>query len=183
MVEPQSGRNKALVAEALGVSGRVLVQHLVAVPDWEVIGLSRRKPEFETPARYVAIDLLNRADVDRVIGETGDVSHIFYAALQPRDNFFDEVAPNLAMLRNLVEAAEAVVETLAEDRTAGRGEVVRCRFWPIQDAGQRGRPAAHAAQFLLRPAGLPRRAISGQSLVVVGPASLEGSAVLPSAIR
>jgi nucleoside-diphosphate-sugar epimerase len=106
MVEPQVGRKKALVAGALGVSGRALVQHLVTLSDWEVIGLSRRKPEFETPARYVAIDLLNRTDVDRIVGESGDVSHIFYAALQPRNNFFDEVAPNLAMLRNLVEAAE-----------------------------------------------------------------------------
>jgi nucleoside-diphosphate-sugar epimerase len=97
---------KALVAGALGVSGRALVQHLLALGDWEVIGLSRRRPDFETKARYIALDLLNRADVEARIGELGNVTHIFFAALQPANNFFDEIAPNLAMLRNIVEAAE-----------------------------------------------------------------------------
>jgi nucleoside-diphosphate-sugar epimerase len=106
MIEPQVTPKKALVAGALGVSGRALVQHLVTLPDWEVIGLSRRKPEFKTPARYFEVDLLNRADVERQLGNVGDVSHVFYAALQPRATYFEEVAPNLAMLRNLVEAAE-----------------------------------------------------------------------------
>jgi nucleoside-diphosphate-sugar epimerase len=97
---------KALVAGALGVSGRALVNHLVSLGDWEVIGLSRRKPEFETPARYVAIDLLNRPAVEACIGELGEVTHIFYAALQMVGNFFEEIAPNLAMLQNTVEAVE-----------------------------------------------------------------------------
>ena len=97
---------KALVAGALGVSGRPLVNHLVSLQDWEVVGLSRRSPEFQSPARYIAIDLLNQSDVEACVSNLGDLTHIFYAALQPRDNFFDEVAPNLAMLRNLVEAAE-----------------------------------------------------------------------------
>jgi hypothetical protein len=42
---------KALVAGALGVSGRALVSHLVTLGDWEVIALSRRKPDFKSPAR------------------------------------------------------------------------------------------------------------------------------------
>src|SRR5580658_9193006 len=97
---------KALVAGALGVSGRALVNHLVALGDWEVVGLSRRQPEFETPARYVAIDLLNRSDVNACLSHLGEVTHIFYAALQMVGNFFEEIAPNLAMLRNTVEAVE-----------------------------------------------------------------------------
>jgi len=35
---------KALVAGALGVTGRTLVNHLTSLGDWEVIGLSRRSP-------------------------------------------------------------------------------------------------------------------------------------------
>jgi len=97
---------KALVAGALGVSGRALVNHLVALGEWEVIGLSRRKPEFETTARYVALDLLNRSAVDAYMSELGEVTHIFYGALQMVGNFFEEIAPNLAMLQNTVEAVE-----------------------------------------------------------------------------
>jgi len=98
--------NKALVAGALGVSGRALVNHLVSLQDWEVIGLSRRSPEFHSPARYIAIDLLNQSDVDACVSGLGGLTHIFYAALQPGGNFFDEIPPNLAMLQHIVEAVE-----------------------------------------------------------------------------
>ena len=97
---------KALVAGALGVSGRALVNHLVSLRDWEVIGLSRRSPELQSSARYIAIDLLNRSDVDTCVSGLGDITHIFYAALQPGADFFDEIPPNLAMLQHIVEAVE-----------------------------------------------------------------------------
>src|ERR1700732_873456 len=97
---------KALVAGALGVTGRALVNHLVAPGDWEVIGLSRRSPEFPTTARSISVDLLNRSEVEVRLGEIGDVTHIFYAVLQPAADFFAEVAPNLAMLVHTVETVE-----------------------------------------------------------------------------
>ena len=48
---------RALVAGALGVSGRALVNYLCSFVDWEVVGLSRRSPEFESLARYISVDL------------------------------------------------------------------------------------------------------------------------------
>jgi nucleoside-diphosphate-sugar epimerase len=56
--ENPSYMNKALVAGALGVTGRSLVNHLVSLGNWEVIGLSRRSPEFRTTAQFIAVDLL-----------------------------------------------------------------------------------------------------------------------------
>ncbi len=51
-------QRKVLVAGALGVVGRAVVEHLAARSDaWEVVALSRRRPDFETPARFVAVDL------------------------------------------------------------------------------------------------------------------------------
>ena len=97
---------KALVAGALGVTGRATVNHLVALNDWEVIGLSRRRPDFQTTAHYLALDLLDREGIARHRDDFRDVTHIFYTALQSRNNFFDEVAPNLSMLQNLVEVVE-----------------------------------------------------------------------------
>ena len=101
-----AGMNKALLAGALGVTGRTLVNHLISLGNWEVIGLSRRSPEFQTTAKYVAVDLLNRSEVESRLSGIGEVTHVFYAALQPAANFFDEVAPNLAMLVNTVETVE-----------------------------------------------------------------------------
>jgi nucleoside-diphosphate-sugar epimerase len=97
---------KALVAGALGVTGRTLVNHLVSLGDWEVIGISRRTPEFQTSAKYVAADLLNRSEVESRLGGIDDITHIFYAALYWGTNVFDEVAPNLGMLTNVVEVVE-----------------------------------------------------------------------------
>jgi nucleoside-diphosphate-sugar epimerase len=99
---------KALVAGALGVTGRALVDYLVTLGNWKVIGLSRRNPEFQTSAQYISLDLLNRTEVETRLSEIGDVTHIFYAALQPGADFFSEVAPNLTMLANTVETVERV---------------------------------------------------------------------------
>ena len=72
---------KALVAGALGVTGRTLLNHLVSLGDWEVFGLSRRSPEFQTAAKYVAVELSDRSAVESQLSGIGDVTHIFYAAL------------------------------------------------------------------------------------------------------
>ena len=103
--------NKALVAGALGVTGRALVNHLVGLGNWDVIGLSRRSPEFQTTAQYVSVDLLNRSEVESRLGGITDVTHIFYAALQPAADFFAEVGPNLAMLVHTVETIEQASKT------------------------------------------------------------------------
>ena len=110
--ENPSYMNKALVAGALGVTGRSLVNHLVSLGNWEVIGLSRRSPEFRTTAQFIAVDLLNQSEVQTRLSGLGDITHIFYAALQPGANFFAEVAPNLAMLTNIVETVERTSGTL-----------------------------------------------------------------------
>ena len=104
--------NKGLVAGALGVTGRTLVNHLVSLGNWEVIGLSRRSPEFRTAAKHVAVDLLNRSELEAQLSGIGDVTHVFYAALLPAANFFEEVGPNLAMLVNTVETVERFSKTL-----------------------------------------------------------------------
>ena len=104
--------NKALVAGALGVTGRAAVNYLTSLSDWEVIGLSRRSPEFQTSAKYIPVDLLDRSALEERLRRTTDITHIFFAALQPAANFFDEVAPNLAMLENTVEVVERSSQSL-----------------------------------------------------------------------
>jgi nucleoside-diphosphate-sugar epimerase len=104
--------NKALVAGALGVSGRALVNHLASLRNWEVIGLSRRSPEFQSPARHVAVDLLKKSEVDACLDTLGDVTHIFFTALSWGGNYFDEVSSNLAMLQQVVEGVDRTSRSL-----------------------------------------------------------------------
>jgi len=98
--------NKAVIVGALGVIGRNLVNHLLA-EGWEVVGLSRRVPEFESAAEFISVDLLDRADAEAKLSAITDATHIFYAAFQARPTWAEHNAPNLAMLANSVEPIAA----------------------------------------------------------------------------
>jgi nucleoside-diphosphate-sugar epimerase len=100
-------RKTALVVGGQGVIGRNLVEHLATLKDWQVIGLSRRGGEATGRVRHIAVDLLDPADARDKLGSLREVTHIFYAAFQDRPSWAELVPPNLAMLVNAVEAAEA----------------------------------------------------------------------------
>jgi len=91
----------------LGVTGRALVEHLVGTGAWDVVGVSRRTPEYENGAENLSLDLLDRDACMTAMAAHPDIDTIFFAALQHFDRPVDNVAPNVAMLRNLVEAVEA----------------------------------------------------------------------------
>lgn len=102
----------ALVAGASGIIGRSLVEHLSALEDWKVIGLSRREPDFKSNAEFIAVDLLDHADCEQKLGGLSGITHIFYAGYVPAANPTEEVAPNKAMLVNVVEAVESASPSL-----------------------------------------------------------------------
>jgi len=98
--------NKAVIVGALGVIGRNLVNHLLA-EGWDVVGLSRRTPDFESVAEFISVDLLDRANAEIKLSAITDATHIFYAAFQARPTWAEHNAPNLAMLANSVEPLAA----------------------------------------------------------------------------
>ena len=101
-----------IVAGALGIVGRALVEHLESRDEWEVIALSRRAPDFSTRARFVSVDLLDSADCAAKLGEFSRATHVFYSAYAPRKTAAEEVAPNVAMVVNLVTALETIAPRL-----------------------------------------------------------------------
>ena len=52
--------NTAVIVGGLGVIGRNLIEYLEAHTDWDLVGLSRRGPDFETRADFIPVDLLDR---------------------------------------------------------------------------------------------------------------------------
>ena len=105
-------RKTAVVVGALGVIGRYIVDTLAARPDWEVIGLSRRKGKDRDRVKYVSVDLLEPWQP----GFTG-ATHLFYAAFQPSAgkaaDYAANIAPNRDMLVNSVTTVEKVSPGLA----------------------------------------------------------------------
>jgi hypothetical protein len=159
---------KALVAGALGVTGRTLINYLASLGHWEVIGLSRRSPEFRTTAKFIAVDLLNRSEVEARLSGIDEITHVFFAALQPGADFFAEVAPNLAMLTNTVETVARFSGTLRKVVLIEGGQILRCAPRPVQNASKRDRFPPCAAEFLLQSRGLSQGTVDGNFVVLDG---------------
>jgi nucleoside-diphosphate-sugar epimerase len=104
--------NVALVVGAQGIIGQSIVQHLATLDDWEVIGVARRRGEDGARSRHVSVDLLDLDATRRALGELRQVTHVFYAAYQDRPTFAELVAPNVAMLANVLEAVEPAARGL-----------------------------------------------------------------------
>lgn len=94
---------KALVAGALGVVGRGLVDHLLQSPEWDVVALSRRAVAPQARLQPISVDLLDRSHCEAALAGLHDVTHLFYVAYATRPSHAEEVEPNLRMLRNLME--------------------------------------------------------------------------------
>lgn len=105
-------RKTALVVGAQGVIGRNLIDHLTTQPDWQVVGLSRRNGSDTDRLRHISVDLLDAEDTRARLSGLADVTHVFYAAYQDRPTWAELVPPNMAMLRNVVDAIEPVATGL-----------------------------------------------------------------------
>ncbi len=102
----------ALVVGANGVIGGNLINHLLTLDDWHIIGLSRRGGVSTDRITYISVDLLDVQDTCQKLADLTEVTHIFYAAYQDRPSWAELVPPNVAMLRHVVEAVEPIAPRL-----------------------------------------------------------------------
>lgn len=130
----------ALVVGASGGIGQNLVQYLSKQEDWEIVGLSRRKPSFESNARFVSIDLLEQADVQAKLGALTDITHIFYTAFYGGPTFSGPVPENLAMLTNVVETVEAISPQLERVVLIQGGKVYGRQLGPFKTPAKESDP-------------------------------------------
>ena len=109
-------KGKVLIAGALGLTGRTAVKHFEN-QGWDVLGLSRRTPQqayrdFRTNARFLSVDLRDRADCEAKLSDLADVTHVIYAAVYETSDLKagwtegneDFVGINVQMLRNFLDA-------------------------------------------------------------------------------
>ena len=103
---------KALIAGATGVVGRNLLKHLVELGGWEIVTLSRRKPDVEGTYEHISVDLMEAANCRTRLSHLTDVTHVFFAACAAKPDLAELVTSNLTLLRNLVETIEPVAADL-----------------------------------------------------------------------
>jgi len=90
-----------------------MIDRLAGEPGWRTIGVSRRNPAPREGVDHLPLDLTDRAACKAAAGALREVTHIFWAPRTPAQNAAAEAEQNLAMLRNLVEAADAAAPGLA----------------------------------------------------------------------
>lgn len=104
--------NKVLVVGAHGVVGRAAIDYLSTLRDTSVLGLARRKPDFETTAAFISVDLRDAASCKAAIAAHPDITNVVYAALHEQASVVagwterDHIRVNLEMLENLLDAVE-----------------------------------------------------------------------------
>lgn len=142
-----------LVAGALGVVGRAALECYAAREGWEVIGLSRRAPDFETRARWVSLDLTDRVACEAALPDLRDVTHVVYAALfEERDLVAGwtadrQIRTNLAMLRNLIEPLERAAPGLRHVTLLQGTKAYGIHHGPFKIPGKESDPRFMASNF------------------------------------
>src|SRR5690242_12274685 len=102
-------KKTVLVAGATGLVGRAAMKHFATEPGCDVLALSRRKPEETFGARWLPLDLTDRAACAALTHEFVGVTHLVYAALYEQPTLVagwreqEQIQTNEAMLKNLFE--------------------------------------------------------------------------------
>ena len=93
---------------ALGVTGRAIIEYLDYNPDWNIIGLSRRPSNYNSNAKFLSVDLLNKSECNSIAEHLAETTHVFFCAYAPRNSVEAEIKPNVSMLTNLLDTLEPV---------------------------------------------------------------------------
>lgn len=111
---------KVLIAGASGIVGGAAVRHFDSLPDWDVVALSRRPPDYPFKGTHLSVDLTDREACEAAVDRLGDITHLVYAALFEKDDVVagwrdpEHFAVNDAMLRNLFEPLENAATDLRQ---------------------------------------------------------------------
>lgn len=107
-------KRTVLIAGATGVVGHAALEHFARLPGWDVVAVSRRRPELPEgfAGRHVGLDLADSQACREALAALPPVTHVVYAALYEKPGLvrgwreLDQMQLNLAMLRNLLGPIE-----------------------------------------------------------------------------
>ena len=96
-------RKVALVFGASGIIGRGFLKHLDGLNDWDIIGVMRSPPDFETRAEHLSIDLTDRGASLSALKNLPQVTHAFYTAYKDYPTWEEAAEPNTGMFKNAMD--------------------------------------------------------------------------------
>ncbi len=174
---------KMLVVGALGLVGRGVLEAMEDAADCELIGLSRRAPDFPTRARFLSLDLTDRAACRAVLSDPSlsGVTHVVYTALHERPDLIGgwredaQIRTNLAMLTNLLDFLEPAEHLTLLQGTKAYG----AHLGPMLNPGKEHHPRHEGPNFYWNQEDLVREraAAGGWTFTVMRPQIVCGMAV------
>lgn len=111
---------RVLVVGATGNVGHAATERFLSDESFDVVALSRRRPDFPTRDRYrhFSVDLRSADRVDAVVREAGPISHVVYAALHEQPSLIsgwtdqEQIAANRGMFANVLAALRSACSPL-----------------------------------------------------------------------
>jgi nucleoside-diphosphate-sugar epimerase len=108
--QSKDGPKKVLITGASGLLGVAAIERFLDA-GWDVVGVSRRKPELPSGRNidFLSVDLRDQEKTRVAFEPLTDVTHIAYTALHEKPELVagwsskDQIDTNNAMLRNVVE--------------------------------------------------------------------------------
>lgn len=113
-------KNKALVAGASGLIGVAAIEAFLSA-GWDVIGISRRKPNLPSGRDFdfLSVDLRDARAARQALASLANVTHVAYTAIHENANDLvsgwsdaDQIKVNNAMLHNVIEPLVSGKSTL-----------------------------------------------------------------------
>src|ERR1700745_3327647 len=108
--QSKDGPKKVLITGASGLLGVAAIERFLDA-GWDVVGVSRRKPELPSgrDIDFLSVDLRDQEKARAAFEPLSDVTHLAYTALHEKPELVagwsskDQIETNNAMLRNVVE--------------------------------------------------------------------------------
>jgi len=109
-----------LIAGGSGVVGFSALEEFLADDRWNVVNVSRRRPETKStrPFRHLSVDLRDTDQCKEILGQLRGVTHVVYASLYEKPGLIagwmerDQMETNLLMLQNTIESLSTDSNTL-----------------------------------------------------------------------
>lgn len=110
-----------LVIGPHGLAGGAITRRFATDRDWHLITASRREAPEELGAEHLRVDLLDPQALAGS-GRLNQVTHVVYAAYTERATMGETTAPNLSMLRHILDGLEATGAPLEHVVLIGGGK-------------------------------------------------------------
>ena len=169
---------KAVVAGVTGAVGSAIARELASSGDWTIAGLSRNPPKDPIAGvEHVSTDLADAERCRRALADHGDATHLFYCGRAThREQTLEDAATNLALLDNVLSAAEC--GALRHAHLVQGGKVYGVHVGPFPTPAREDDPRAVIENFNYDQEDLLRRRSKGRSVELVGIAAEHAAALL-----